>query len=82
MTTFVKDAAERATKTAAQAFLGLTGIAEVFPAEEVRESLEHLSAGDKLWTALICAGLSIVTSLLSKRVGPGKDTASVVVPGV
>lgn len=67
---FVKDALERAVKTAAQAALAALGGGELL-------SLYDMNAGTLLGVAGGAAVLSILTSLASRQVGD-KDSASVV----
>jgi len=72
MSTFVKDLAERAAKTFVQAFAA----ALVIPAAA---DFWSVSVWKSAVVGAVAAGVSAVTSLLSKRFGPDAEDASVVV---
>lgn len=72
MNQFVKDLVERAVKTFIQVFaatLVIPAVSDIYSVDAWKAAVVSAAA----------AGLSAVMSLLSKRVGPSKDDASVVV---
>lgn len=68
--TFVKDAVERAAKTFVQAYLGVwmaTGA-----------NVDSLVSADNLKAGVAAVALSVAMSMGLKKVGPNKNSASVV----
>lgn len=71
----LKDVAERAVRTFAQAFLAL--YAPVVVGASHLGGLLNLSVADKAATAGVAAVFSVVVGLLGVRVGSSRDDASV-----
>jgi hypothetical protein len=67
---FMKDAAERGAKTFVQAYLGVWMVTGA--------DFDGLIASDNLKTGIVAVALSIAMSMGLKKVGPNKDSASVV----
>ena len=70
MTTFAKDAAERAARTFLQGYLGAwlaTGA-----------DFDGLASTDNLKVGVVAVALSVAMSMGLKKVGPNKNSASVI----
>ena len=74
---FTADLLERAVKTFFQSFVATFGMTFIVPANVVDLSAWK-AAGLAAVVASVSAGISGITSLLSKKVGTNKDTASIV----